>query len=141
METRNHRLFNSKHFVIVTGFFLLITVSSFIVYQQTPWKAPAVADAKKNPLAADAKSMAGGKTSYVKECQSCHGKKGKGDGPAATSLDIPAGNFSTAATQSQSDGALFWKISEGRKPMPSFKKKLSEEEIWQSIIYMRTLKQ
>jgi mono/diheme cytochrome c family protein len=112
-----------------------------MIWQQTPWKAPDSADAKKNPLSSDAATIAAGKAVYVKECQKCHGKKGKGDGPSAANLDIPAGNFSTAATQSQSDGALFWKISEGRKPMPSFMKKLSEEEIWQSVVYMRTFKE
>ena len=120
---------------------LLMCASSFMIWQQTPWKAPDSADAKKNPLSSDAATIAAGKAVYVKECQKCHGKKGKGDGPSAANLDIPAGNFSTAATQSQSDGALFWKISEGRKPMPSFMKKLSEEEIWQSVVYMRTFKE
>lgn len=117
---------------------ILIIASAF--YQQTPWKAPASADAKKSPLTADAATIAAGKEVYVKECQSCHGKKGKGDGPSAATLDIPAGNFSTAATQGQSDGALFWKIEEGRKPMPSFKKKLTEDQAWQTVVYIRTLK-
>lgn len=120
---------------------LMIAIIGSAFFQQKEWKAPASADAKKNPLTADAVTIAAGKTVYVKECQSCHGKKGKGDGPSAKDLDIPAGDFSKVIMQSQSDGALFWKTSEGRKPMPSFKKKLTEEKIWQTVIYMRTLKQ
>lgn len=140
METEIKTIFRKK---LLTVSLLLLTaiMGSAFLYQQKEWKAPAPADAKKNPLTADAATIAAGKTVYVKECQSCHGKKGKGDGPSAKDLDIPAGDFSKATMQSQSDGALFWKTSEGRKPMPSFKKKLNETQIWQTIVYMRTLKQ
>ncbi|RTL60060.1 MAG: c-type cytochrome [Sphingobacteriales bacterium] len=127
--------------MLIASLLLLVAIAGSAFFQQKEWKAPASADAKKNPLTADATTIAAGKTVYVKECQSCHGKKGKGDGPSAKDLDIPAGDFTKAVTQSQSDGALFWKISEGRKPMPSFKKKLNETQIWQSVVYMRTLKQ
>jgi len=36
------------------------------------------------------------------------------------------------------DGELFWKISEGRRPMPEFKKRLTEEQRWQLVNYVRT---
>ncbi len=140
METVIKTIFRKKLFTVSLLLLTAIMGSAFL-YQQKEWKAPASADAKKNPLTTDATTIAAGKTVYVKECQSCHGKKGKGDGPSAKDLDIPAGDFTKAITQSQSDGALFWKISEGRKPMPSFKKKLNETQIWQSVVYMRTLKQ
>lgn len=119
---------------------MIVVGSAFMHPPQDGWKAPASADAHKNPLTNDAATIAAGKVIYAKECQSCHGKSGKGDGPSAAQLDKNAGNFTTAATQSQSDGALYWKISEGKKPMPSFKKKLTETQIWQSIAYMRTFK-
>lgn len=138
MSTQNNQ-FSKRAFLIVLGIFSLITFSSFL-FQQEKWKAPASADAKKNPLTNDAATIAAAKHIYVKECQSCHGKSGKGDGPSAKDLDKAAGNFTTAETQDQSDGALFWKISEGRKPMPSFKKKLNETQIWQTVVYMRTFK-
>ncbi len=140
MESLSNKKFEGKLFAVSLLLVMAIMGSAFL-YQQKEWKAPASADAKKNPLTTDATTIAAGKTVYVKECQSCHGKKGKGDGPSAKDLDIPAGDFTKAITQSQSDGALFWKISEGRKPMPSFKKKLNETQIWQSVVYMRTLKQ
>lgn len=130
-----------KKLLTVSLFLLTAIIGSAFFFQQKDWKAPASADAKKNPLTADAATIAAGKAVYAKECQSCHGKKGKGDGPSAKDLDIPAGDFTKAIMQNQSDGALFWKTSEGRKPMPSFKKKLTEDKIWQAVIYMRTLKQ
>ena len=133
-------IFRKKRFT-VSLLLLVAVIGSAFFYQQKEWKAPASADAKKNPLTADGPTIAAGKVVYVKECQSCHGKKGKGDGPSAKDLDIPAGNFASAVTQGQSDGALFWKTSEGRKPMPLFKKKLSEQQIWQTVVYIRTLKQ
>lgn len=129
---------NTKKFTILIPVFLLVT--AFMMQQGNPWKAPASADQKKNPLTADATTLATGKKLFLKECASCHGKKGKGDGPSAADLDVPVGNFASDATQEQSDGALFWKTSEGRKPMPSFKKKFSETQIWQLVIFMRTLK-
>ena len=134
----------NKHFKKTLFAALLLLLVAFMgsafLYQQTPWKAPASADAKKNPLTSDAATIAAGKALYVTQCLSCHGKKGKGDGPSAAPLGVAAGNFTTAATQAQSDGALDWKILEGRKPMPSFKKKLTEAQIWQTVVYMRTLK-
>lgn len=140
MKTFIKKILTQK-MLLVSSIFIVAVMSSAFFYQQTPWNAPASADSKKNPLTNDAATLAAGKAVYVKECQSCHGKKGKGDGPSAKDLDIPAGDFTKATTQQQSDGALFWKISEGRKPMPSFKKKLTEEQIWQTVVYMRTLKQ
>lgn len=140
MKVLVQKIFRKK-MLTVSLLLMTIIMGSAFFYQQKEWKAPASADSKKNPLTADAATIAAGKVIYVKECQSCHGKKGKGDGPSAKDLDIPAGDFSKAAMQGQSDGALFWKTSEGRKPMPSFKKKLTEEKIWQTVIYMRTLKQ
>ena len=132
---------NFKKILIALPLMMLIAfMGSAFFYQQTPWNAPASADAKKNPLTSDVLCIATAKTLYVAQCQSCHGKKGKGDGPSAAPLGMPAGNFTTAATQAQSDGALYWKIAEGRKPMPSFKKKLTETQIWQTVVYMRTLK-
>lgn len=140
MKVLIQKIFGKK-MVTISLLLMIAIMGSAFFYQQKEWKAPASADAKKNPLTADATTIATGKAVYVKECQSCHGKKGKGDGPSAKDLDIPAGDFTKAIMQSQSDGALFWKTSEGRKPMPSFKKKLTEEKIWQTVIYMRTLKQ
>jgi len=139
MKVLLQKIFRKK--LLTVSLLLMIAIAGSAFFQQKEWKAPASADAKKNPLTADATTIAAGKVVYVKECQSCHGKKGKGDGPSAKDLDIPAGDFSKATMQSQSDGALFWKTSEGRKPMPSFKKKLTEDKIWQTVIYMRTLKQ
>lgn len=108
---------------------------------QKPWPVPDAAKNKANPVKSDATSIASGKALYNTHCKSCHGTKGKGDGPKAEQLDTESGDFSKATFQAQTDGALFYKTSEGRKDMPSFKKKIPEaNDIWAVVNFLRTLK-
>jgi len=106
--------------------------------QEEEWKAPPRAARKKNPIPADDKSIAAGKTVYNAQCLSCHGKAGKGDGPAAKDINPKPHDLGDAKVGAQSDGALFWKLTEGRKPMPSFEKLTTEDERWHVINYLRT---
>jgi len=103
-----------------------------------PWPAPASAISVKNPVKSDAVSIKDGKALYIKNCKSCHGDAGKGDGTKAGNLDISCGDFGTADFKKITDGELFWKITEGRKPMPTFSKKLTDAERWSIINYIRT---
>ena len=53
--------------------------------------------------------------------------------------DVKPADLTDAHMMSEmTDGEIFWKISEGRQPMPSFKKQLSEEQRWQMVHYLRT---
>lgn len=104
------------------------------------WKVPA-ADAKmKSTVTADDATLKEGKAIWLKDCKSCHGVKGLGDGTKADKIDITCGDFSSKEFQSLTDGELYYKTTAGRKPMPSFKEKLSNTERWQVVAYMRTLK-
>jgi mono/diheme cytochrome c family protein len=106
-----------------------------------PWNAPAGDAAKANAVKSSPESISDGKALYAKHCQSCHGKAGLGDGTKASELKTEPGDFSKAAFQGQSDGSLFYKISEGRDDMPSFKKKITDpKDIWNVVNYVRTLK-
>jgi len=106
---------------------------------QDKWDAPESAKKLKNPTQSDKESIAIGKTLYAKHCKSCHGKSGLGDGPKAAELDTPSGDFTTAEFQGQTDGELYWKSTEGRDDMPTFKKKIpSDEDRWLIVNYMRT---
>jgi len=118
---------------------MIIIVFVFATTQQQAWVAPPAAAKVPNPIASDAKSLEAGKLIYTKNCYDCHGKKGKGDGPKSGDLDKGPKDFTKELFQSQTDGTLFWKITEGRKPMPSFKKDLSPDQRWQVINYVRTL--
>ena len=105
-----------------------------------PWNAPADAAGKANPQKG-AESIANGKALFAKHCQSCHGKTGMGDGTKASELKTEPGDFSKGAFQSQSDGSIFYKVSEGRDDMPSFKKKITDaNDLWDVVNYVRTLK-
>lgn len=106
--------------------------------QGDPWIVPDKYVKMKNPVPSDEYSIADGKELYIKHCKSCHGKEGLGDGPKAEQLETPCGDF-TEDLADQTDGALFYKIIEGRDDMPSFKKKMpDEEEVWSVINYLRT---
>ncbi len=106
-----------------------------------PWPVPDNYKTMKNPVASDAESIAAGKALWATHCKSCHGTKGMGDGPKAAQLKTESGDFSKAETQSQSDGSLFYKTSEGREDMPGFKKKIPDaDDRWSLVNYMRTFK-
>lgn len=70
----------------------------------------------------------------------CHGKTGAGDGPAGSALTPKPANFTDTNLMSKAtDGELFWKMSNGRGPMPAWKDQLSETQRWQLVNYLRTL--
>ncbi len=107
--------------------------------KEEEWIAPERAAKKKNPVQPDAKSLSQGRKLYIRECLSCHGSVGKGDGPKAKELERSPGDLSDAAKMNkQTDGALFWKITEGKKPMLSTATALTEEERWKVVNYIRT---
>jgi mono/diheme cytochrome c family protein len=106
---------------------------------QTPWVAPDAEKAKKNPLPADKKVIEQGEKVAKINCVSCHGAKGKGDGAAAAALNPKPADWTSSRVQNETDGALFWKISNGRGPMPPWKY-LPENDRWAVIRYIRSLK-
>mgnify|MGYP003454506542 CR=1 FL=1 len=127
--------------LLFVGTFLFTLMTGFSFFQNKPWAVPDNYQKMKNPVASNAESIAEGKTLYSTHCKSCHGAKGLGDGSKAAQLKTDAGDFSKADFQAQSDGALFYKTSEGRDDMPSFKKKIPDaDERWSIVNYMRTLK-
>jgi mono/diheme cytochrome c family protein len=101
---------------------------------------PAEYAGKTNPLGADA--AAEGKKLFQTNCQMCHGPQGHGDGPAGGSLDPRPKNLAVLQ-ESAADDYLFWRISEGKSgtAMVAWKGVLSEEQIWQVVSFLRTLKE
>lgn len=104
-----------------------------------PWIAPAAAKALKDPVPATPASITAGKELYTKNCILCHGEKGDGQGLMGSSLDPKPANFSDAKIMAmETDGGLFWKMTEGRGIMVPWKDKLSETERWELVRYIRT---
>ena len=132
-----------KILILLTVAIGLTGISFTIVNNQEkkPWAVPDNFKKMKNAVESNTESIAEGKTLYATHCKSCHGSKGLGDGSKAAQLKTEPGNFSKADFQSQTDGALFYKTTEGRDDMPSFKKKIPDaDERWSIVNYMRTFK-
>ena len=105
--------------------------------KNTPWIAPATADAVKNPIASDAASIEAGKAVYKKSCYDCHGKKGKGDGPKSGELDQNPQDFTKPEFQKQTDGALSGKSQKAESQCLLLKVKLLRSSAGRpSIIYV-----
>lgn len=103
------------------------------------WRAPPSAANRPNPLAGNANALAAGAKLYVGNCLTCHGPNGKGDGPGAVALERkPADLGARIRTTGEKDGELFWKISEGRAPMVTWKTSLSETQRWELVDYIKT---
>jgi mono/diheme cytochrome c family protein len=122
--------------VILAGA-LLVGVGAGIVWAQGgEWKAPAEAKTRKNPV----KGVGNAQKTVETNCVTCHGPKGKGDGVAAAALPPPKpADWTSARVQNQTDGEIFWKMSEGRGAMPPWKA-LPEKDRWEVVNYIRTLK-
>lgn len=131
---------SSAIYISLIFFFLVLMLVSFDNKAQTSkWVAPKEADNVKNPLAGNTDILKYAKVIYTTYCSPCHGSKGKGDGVAAAGLATKPADHSSDYVQKQSDGALFWMISQGRNPMPSYKTTLTDNQRWELVNYIRTL--
>ena len=109
------------------------------VWAQEKWEAPAEAKKLKNPLAKSDKVLAQARKVFETNCVPCHGPKGLGDGPAAAALPVKPANWTSPSTQGMTDGEIFWKITNGRGPMPPWKH-LPENDRWAMVHFIRTFK-
>lgn len=100
---------------------------------------PAEYAGQTNPLGAEA-AQAGAEV-FRTNCEMCHGEQGHGDGPAGQSLEPKPGNLAQIQTKA-GDDYLFWRIHDGKPgtSMVAWKGILSDEQIWQAVAFLRTLK-
>lgn len=104
---------------------------------------PAVYRGVQNPFSPDAKIISEGRMLYQKNCASCHGKAGMGDGEAGRSLSpSPALLAYMIQMPMAVDEYMLWSISDGGEAlgtgMPAFKDALTKDEIWKIVIYIRS---
>lgn len=105
-----------------------------------PWPVPDDYKTMINPVEKGEASNATGQKLYAKFCATCHGKTGLGDGVVGRKLKDFAGDFSGEYYQNQTDGEHFYKTRVGRGEMPKYEGKLSDEDIWHIVNYMRTFR-
>jgi mono/diheme cytochrome c family protein len=125
-------------FVVLLALICIVLV--YAVFQKDrPWIVPEEVKQLKNPLTPSESSLKAARGIYMDECAQCHGEHGKGDGPEAAMHDPPPSDITdTRHMNTVTDGEIFYQISEGRKPMPSFKKRLTEDQRWGLVLFVRT---
>src|SRR6266852_9875323 len=107
-------------------------MSPSFAWSQSDWKAPADAKTLKNRV----QGIGDAKNVIATSCAACHGSSGRGDGVASAALQPKPVDWSSPVVQSDTDGELFWKITNGRGSMPAWKQ-LPESERWQIVNYIR----
>jgi mono/diheme cytochrome c family protein len=125
--------------ILFVALLALIALSIVLgVTHRGQWNIPEEAKLRQNPLQPSPEAPDAARVLYNDHCERCHGKTGRGDGADATKFSTsPRDLTDTSRMSAQSDGELFYKISEGRRPMPEFKTKLTEEQRWQLVLLMR----
>lgn len=119
---------------------LAFAAAGVSIARDDDWKVPPTAKSMKNPIAPSPDGIATAHAIFMDKCANCHGDKGVGDGPEAGMYDPAPSNLADAKMMnSMTDGEIFYKITEGRKPMPSFKKDLDDQQRWLLVNFVRTL--
>lgn len=133
------------YWIIATAIFLLAACggngSSTSAEDENATLAPVPTEyaGLTNPLGTEAASA--GAEAFRTNCAMCHGPQGHGDGPAGQSLDPKPRNLASIQAAA-GDDFLFWRIREGKPgtSMVAWKGILTDEQIWQIVSFIRTLK-
>jgi len=79
-----------------------------------------------------------GKALFKTKCAVCHGPDGRGNTPMGKVLKIP--DLTSTAVQKQTNAQLMHTIENGKKPMPPYKGKLTQEQIKSLALFIHSLK-
>lgn len=126
---------------IAGAFGIAAIVAAYTIAPTLPTPAvPFTAQFRENPVAATADQIERGRQLFRQNCVICHGQAGRGDGPAALSLNPRPVDLRLHVPQ-HPDGFLEYWIAEGvaGTAMPAWKEQLSEEQRWQIVRYLREL--
>jgi hypothetical protein len=119
-----------SRFIIII--FLLISSHQILAQE---WVVPEDKKGKLSPFAFNEETRKAGGRLYTINCMSCHGTPGKAN---FSNLVPPPGDPATEKIQHNSDGEIFFKITSGRGPMPSFKNSIQANDIWKLISFLRS---
>lgn len=133
----------SKHLAAVILAALIFIAANVAMAQKAggPWTIPTKYKTMKSTVkAGDASINTIGKDFYMKNCKSCHGSKGLGDGTKSASLNTLIPSFAEKKFKAQSDGAIYFQSFVGRDEMPNFEKKITDEaDRWAVVEYIKSL--
>lgn len=131
-----------KNILFLIPIIAIFFAFTYISPEDEDWVAPASAKKIQNPVAESkrASSAKAGKKIFKTRCFVCHGNTGKGDGPGGKALNPKPADLTSAKVQKQTDGEIFWKISNGKGAMIKWEGILSEKERWNMVNYVRSLK-
>lgn len=139
MAAPSQRTLRLRKIAFVSLLAVIVISIATAIYQNREWKVPEEAKRLKNPIPLSEAALQAGRRIYMDKCAECHGETGKGDGPQAAMYSTPPASLTDAKRMaSVTDGEIFYQISVGRKPMPAFKKRLTEEERWQLVLFVRS---
>ena len=114
---------------------LLMIVFGTVRLSAQEWIAPAESNTKLSPFAFTDSVKKAGEVLYLTNCKSCHGDPGKNN--PVRLVPLPPDPASDQM-QKNTDGSIFYKLTAGRGPMPSFKNTLSATDLWRIISYIRS---
>lgn len=124
---------------LLVVFALLIVSGTKSIAQEISWVAPEYSSSLKNPFVGNQKATKEGGEIYNQMCVLCHGAKGQGNGEAGLTLKPQPANFLALNVKNQTDGAIFWKITNGKAPMASYFELLTDDQRWKLVSYIREL--
>lgn len=95
----------------------------------------------ENPVVPSPESVARGKALYLRYCRTCHGFDGRGQTDMIEFLSYPPSDLTDDEWRhGRSDGEIFAVIRDGTMDdMEAFGDRLSEEQLWHVVNYVRTL--
>jgi mono/diheme cytochrome c family protein len=125
----------------ITFVSLLLLICVALIYaaiENRDWNVPPEAKEMTNPLQTSEANLKAARDIYSDKCSECHGDTGKGDGRQAAQHYPSPTDFTSKDIAGISDGELFYKIGRGKRPMPSFQKRLSADQRWQLVLLIRS---
>jgi mono/diheme cytochrome c family protein len=126
--------------ILLIVLFVLAAYFAYTAYNRSVWILPEEAKLVKNPLTLDTAAAAKQiLPTYLDKCAECHGETGQGNGPQAKMYDPRPRTLTDAPhLKTVTDGELYYVITQGHKPMPSYKKKLTDVQRWQLVLLVRS---
>jgi len=123
-----------KKIVTCVIVFLVSSMVCLVAAEKIVWPISPIKAKKKNPVEYDASSIGQGKKLYSQWCMTCHGSGAKGDGPSAYAQTPHPPDLTDPSVWNEGDGGVYWRMTEGRESMPSFKTLITSKQRWEILI-------